>query len=177
MAIKYAKLFCKECEAKFGITRTLVKDAIERPEKEQRLTSQGLTIVMYSKKINKGDYVLVNTHLQGKDLIVDLAFRVKNEFVDQSKTDLPFLLMRSLAHKLGLPIKVGEHESRFIYNEVIPVSSGDIKKAIRISNPEKHPLISSIWVRMLQNNLGSLAQCALAFCIDARKYRAWLKGS
>jgi hypothetical protein len=176
MAIKYTKLFRQECEGRLGITRAIVKDAIEKPDKEQHLAAQGLTIVMFSKKTRKGDYLIVSTHADDEDLMVDLVFRVKDAFAKQAKTDLPFPLMRALAYKLGIPIKIGEQESKFIYNEVIPVSSGDIKKAVRIPNPEKHPLVSIIWIRMIQNNMGSLAQCALVFCIDARKYRAWLKG-
>jgi hypothetical protein len=177
MATAYTKLFKKECEGKFGITRAIVHDAIAKPDKEQRLAAQGLTIVMYSKKMKRGDYLLVNAHVQGQDLMVDLAFRVREDFVKDAKTDLPFPLMRALAYKVGLPVRVGDQESRFIYNEVIPVSSRDVKKAVRIPNPENHPLISAIWIRMLENSMGTLAQCALVFCIDARKYRAWLKGS
>lgn len=177
MAVKYTKLFRQECEGKLGITRSMVKDAIENPDNEQRLAAQGLTIVMYSKKTRNGDYLLVNTHAQGDDLMVDLVFRAKGSLAKQARTDLPFPLMRAFAYKLGLPIRVGEHESKFIYNEVIPVSNGDVRKAVRIPNPERHPLISAIWVRMIRNSMGSLAQCALVFCIDARKYRAWLKGS
>jgi hypothetical protein len=69
---------------------------------------------------------------------------------------------------------VGERETKFIYNEVIPVASRDIKQAMRISNPENRPLVSAIWMRMLQNELGFLAQCALVFCIDSRAYGEWL---
>lgn len=176
MAVKYTKLFRQECEGKFGLTKAVVKDAIAKPDREQRLLSQGLTIVMYGKKLRRGDHVIISAHAQKEDLMIDLAFRVKERFVRDAKTDLPFPLMRALAYKMGLPIRVGEQESKFVYNEVIPVSSADIKRAVRIPNPEKHPLISAIWVRLLQNNMGALAQCALVFCIDARKYRAWLKG-
>lgn len=177
MATVYTKLFKKECECKFGITRAVVREAIAAPDKEQRLASQGLTIIIYGKKMKRGDYLLVNAHVQGHDLMVDLAFRVREDFARDAGTDLPFPLMRALAYKLGLPVRVGDQESRFIYNEVIPISSRDIKKAVRIPNPENHPLISAIWVRTLENSMGTLAQCALVFCIDARKYRAWLKGS
>lgn len=175
MAIRYTKLFNQECENKLGITRAIVKDVIEKPSKEQRLTSQGLTIILFSKRIRKEDCLIVTTHVDDKDIFVDLVFRVKDSLVRQAKTDLPFTLMRLLAYKLGLPIRVGEQESKFIYNEVIPISSSDIKKAIRIPNPERHPVISIIWIRIIQNNMGSLAQCALAFCIDTKKYRAWMR--
>ena len=177
MATVYTKLFKKECEGKLGITRSVVREAIAAPDKEQRLASQGLTIIMYSKKMKRGDYLLVSAHVQGHDLMVDLVFRVRKDFAKDVNTDLPFPLMRALAYKMGLLVRVGDQESRFIYNEVIPVSSRDIRKAVRIPNPENHPLISAIWIRMLENSMGTLAQCALVFCIDARKYRAWLKGS
>jgi hypothetical protein len=177
MATVYTELFQRECEGRFGVTRDVVRDAIAQPDKEQRLSSQGLTLILYSKKMpGSGDCLVVNAHVQGQDLMVDLAFRLRKELVDEAKTTLPFPLMQALALKFGLAVRVGERESRFIYNEVIPVPSRDVKQAMRISNPESRPLISSIWVRMLQNDLGFLAQCALVFCIDSQAYGSWLAG-
>jgi hypothetical protein len=115
----------------------------------------------------------VNTHVQGQDLMVDLAFRAKKALVEEARTTLPFQLMQALALKFGLPVKVGDRESRFIYNEVVPVSSTDIKKVLRIQNPDGRPLVSSMWVRMLQNDMGPMAQCAMVFCIDMQAYAAW----
>ena len=174
MATIYTELFQKECEGRFGITRDAVRDAIAQPDKEQRLASQGLTLILYSKQFAGSDYLVVNTHVQGHDLMVDLAFRLKKELVDEATTTLPFPLMQALALKFGLVVKVGDRESKFIYNEVIPVSSRDIKQAMRISNPDNHLLVSSIWMRMLQNDMGFLAQCALVFCIDSQAYGGWL---
>jgi hypothetical protein len=175
MATVYTELFQRECENRFGITRDTVRDAIAQPDKEQRLSSQGLTLILYSKKApGSDDYIVVNTHVQGQDLMVDLAFRLKKELVEESRTVLPFPLMQALALRFGLVVKVGERETKFIYNEVIPVASRDIKQAMRISNPENRPLVSAIWMRMLQNELGFLAQCALVFCIDSRAYGEWL---
>ena len=173
MATVYTELFQKECEGRFGITRDAVRDTIAQPDKEQRLATQGLTLILYSRQFSS-DYLVVNTHVQGQDLMVDLAFRLKKELVDEAKTTLPFPLMQALALRFGLVVKVGERESKFIYNEVIPVPNRDIKQAMRISNPENHPLVSSIWMRMLQNDLGHLAQCALVFCIDSQAYGEWL---
>lgn len=173
MTTVYTELFQRECEGRFGITRDAVRDAIAQPDKEQRLATQGLTLIMYSRQFGS-DYLVVNTHIQGQDLMVDLAFRLKKEMVDEAKTTLPFPLMQALALRFGLVVKVGERESKFIYNEVIPVPNRDIKQAMRISNPENHPLVSSIWMRMLQNDLGHLAQCALVFCIDSQVYGEWL---
>ncbi len=186
VATVYTELFQKECEGRFGITKDVVRDAIAQPDKEQRLQSQGLTLILYSKKMADaagssddnagGDYLVVNTHVQGQDLMVDLAFRLKKELVDEAKTTLPFPLMQALALRFGLPVKVGERETKFLYNEVIPVASKDIRQAMRISNPEGRPMVSAIWMRMLQNNMGFLAQCALVFCINAQAYAEWLAG-
>lgn len=177
MATVYTELFQRECEGRFGMTREVVRDAIAQPDREQRLSSQGLTLVLYCKKApGSEDCIVVNTHVQGQDLMVDLAFRLRKELVEEAKTTLPFPLMQALALKFGLVVKVGERETKFIYNEVIPVPSRDVKQAMRINNPENRPLISSIWMRMLQNDLGFLAQCALVFCIDSQAYGAWLAG-
>jgi hypothetical protein len=174
MATIYTELFQRECEDKFGVTRDIVRNTIAEPDKEQRLSSQGLTLIIYCKKIpGLEDYIVASTHVQGQDLMVDLAFRVKRELVEDAKTTLPFPLLQALALRFGLPVKVGDRESKFIYNEIIPTTSRDIKKVIRINNPQGRPLVSAIWVRMLQNNMGFLAQCALVFCIDWHAYSSW----
>ena len=176
MATVYTELFQKECENRFGVTRDAVRDAISQPEKEQRLASQGLTLILYSARIpGSDDHLVVSSHVQGTDLMVDLAFRLKKELVDEAKTTLPFPLLQALALRFGLPVKIGDRESKFVYNEVIPTTSRDIKKVLRISNPDGRPLVSSMWVRMLQNSMGFLAQCALVFCIDSRAYSSWLE--
>ncbi len=177
MATVYTELFQKECENRFGITRDLVRDAIAQPDKEQRLASQGLTLILYSKKIQGvEDYIVISTHVQAQDLMVDLAFRLKRELIEEAKTTLPFSLLQALAIQFGLPIKIGDRESKFFYNEVIPTVSGNIKRVLRISNPFDRPLISCMWIRMLHNNMGFLAQCALVFCIDLQAYTSWLEG-
>jgi hypothetical protein len=176
MATVYTELFQRECENRFGVTRDLVRDAIAQPDKEQRLASQGLTLILYSKKIpGSDDYLVVSTHVQGQDLMVDLAFRLKKDLVDEAKTTLPFPLLQALALQFGLPVKIGDREGKFVYNEIIPTTSRDVKKVLRINNPDGRPLVSSIWVRMLQNNMGFLAQCALVFCIDSQAYASWLE--
>lgn len=177
MATVYTELFQRECENRFGITRDIVRDAIAQPDKEQRLASQGLTLVLYSKKIQGvNDYVIVSTHAQGQDLMVDLAFRLKKKLIEEVGTTLPFSLLQALAIQFGLPIKIGDRESKFFYNEIIPTVSGDIKKVLRIKNPFGKSLISCIWIRILHNNMGFLAQCALVFCIDLRAYTSWVEG-
>lgn len=176
MATVYTELFQKECEDRFGMTRDVVRDAIAQPDKEQRLASQGLTLILYSKKIpGSGDHVIVSTHVQGQDLLVDLSFRLKKEMVDEAKTTLPFPLLQALALRFGLPVKIGDREGKFVYNEIVPTASRDIKKVLRISNPDGKPLVSSMWVRILQNDMGFLAQCALVFCIDSQAYASWLE--
>lgn len=182
LATVYTELYQRECENRFGVTREIVREAITHPDREQRLASQGLTIILYSKKADDGSgnsrQLVVSTHVQGHDLMVDLAFPVKAELVEEAgRTTLPFPLMQALALKFGLPVRVGDRESKFIYNEVIPVTSADPRKAIRISNPENRPLVSCIWVRMLQNSMGFLAQCALVFCIDSQAYGEWLSST
>ncbi|HVX02831.1 MAG TPA: hypothetical protein VHA09_06725 [Nitrososphaera sp.] len=176
MATIYTELFQKECENKFGMTREVVRDAIAQPDREQRLESQGLTLILYSKKLpGSDDRLIVSTHVQEQHLLVDLAFRLKKEMVDQAKTTLPFPLLQALALRFGLPVKIGDRESKFVYNEILPTTSQDIKKVLRIGNPENKQLVSSIWVRMLQNRMGFLAQCALVFCLDSQAYQAWLE--
>jgi hypothetical protein len=176
MATIYTELFQKECENRFGITRDIVRDAIARPDKEQKLASQGLTLILYSKKIRGvEDYVVVSAHAQGQDLMVDLAFRMKKELIEEAKTTLPFSLLQALAIQFGLSIKIGDRESKFVYNEIIPTVSGDVKNVVRINNPSGKSLISCIWIRMLHNNMGFLAQCALVFCIDLQAYTLWLE--
>jgi hypothetical protein len=187
LATIYTELYQRECENRFGVTREKVREAIASPDSEQRLTSQGLTLILYSKKTGPDRHIVVITHVQGQDLMVDLAFPILPELAGEAEggsggvagagAALPLHLVQALALKFGLPVRVGERETKFIYNEVIPVSSMDPKKAIRIASPDNRPLVSCIWVRMLQNSMGFLAQCALVFCLDSQAYAGWLAGN
>lgn len=147
--------------------------AILQPDREQRLQSQGLTIVMYSKRTER--FMVVVTHLAGQEQVVDLAFSVKDELIEITKTTNPLPLLRALAQKTGLEIKIGDRQGRFIYNELIPIADVDLKKAMRVENPDNHSIASLVWIRVRQNIMGPLAQCAMAFCIDLQKYEDWLR--
>ncbi|MER3408491.1 MAG: hypothetical protein C4292_07250, partial [Nitrososphaera sp.] len=84
MATIYTELYQRECENRFGVTRDAVREAIASPDKEQRLASQGLTLLLYSKKVDPDRYLAVITHVQGQDLMVDLAFPVRQELADEA---------------------------------------------------------------------------------------------
>jgi hypothetical protein len=172
MAVVFSDQFQDICEGRLGITKESVTEAILQPDKEQRVQSQGLTITMYSKKAAG---LLVITHLAGDQQVVDLAFRIRENLPE--KTAVPLQIVKALAQKTGLEIRIGERQARFIYNEIVPSSDADLKKAIRVDNPENHATASLIWARSRQNNMGPMVQCAMAFCIDLDAYEKWLAGS
>jgi hypothetical protein len=172
MAVVFSDQFQKECEGRLGVTKEAVMQVILQPEREQRLQSQGLTIVMYSKRTDR--FMVIVTHLAGQEQVVDLAFSIKDELIETTKTTNPLPLLRALAQKTGLEIKIGDRQGRFIYNELIPIADRDLKKAMRVENPDGHPLASLMWIRVRENIMGPLAQCAMALCIDLQKYEEWL---
>lgn len=172
MAVVFSDQLQKECEGRLGVTKEAVMQAVSQPDREQRLQSQGLTIVMYSKRADR--FMIVVTHLSGQDQVVDLAFPIKNDLIETTKTTNPLPLLRALAQKTGLEIKIGDRQGRFIYNELIPIADRDLKKVMRVENPDSHPLVSLVWIRVRENVMGPLAQCAMAFCIDLQQYEGWL---
>lgn len=158
----------RECEKRLGLVKQEVIDTFTIPDKEQKLLAQGLTIRLYVKRFEK--YYLLMCGQSGMEgYIVDLVFKIKPDW----ELKEPLTMLMTLAEKFGLPVRIGQQKSRFIYNEFIPIVGG-IVKLIDVSNPENHSMVATVMVKIIEQDGRRYAQCALGFAIDLIVYLKWL---
>jgi len=180
MRFIFTDLFKKECRDKFRITEDQVRQAIINPDEQQFANFDDLSLRFFIKRIpeHQGEhYLLVCTRLEGGNLLVDLAFRILPELVEEVKTPDPIILLQQLALKFGLTIRIGQQLNKFIFKESIPIKSSiESAKLVEILNPENHSFIQSMFIKIEQQGDMKVANCALAFCIDLDSYLSWLMG-
>lgn len=181
MKIIFTDLFKKECRDKFQITEYQVQQVITSPDEQQVANFEDLSLRFFIKRIlePQGQHylLLICTHLEGSNLIVDLAFRILPELVEEVKTLNPIILLQQLALKFGLTIRIGQQLNKFIFRESIPIkSSVEPAKLVEILNPANHSFIQSMFIKIEQQEDIKVAHCALVFCIDEDRYLSWLMG-
>ena len=180
MRIIFSELFKNECQNKFQITEDQVKQVITSPDKQQATKFDNLDLKFFVKeKLEPGGkyYLLVCTHLKDSNFLVDLAFRILSELVEEVKTLEPIILLQQLALKFGLTIRIGQKLNKFIFSESIPIKpSHEQTKLVEVLNPENHSFLQSMFVKIEQQGDMKVANCALAFCIDSDRYLSWLVG-
>jgi len=86
MKIIFTDLFKKKCRDKFQITEYQVQQVITSPDEQQVANFEDLSLRFFIKRIlePQGQHylLLICTHLEGSNLIVDLAFRILPELVE-----------------------------------------------------------------------------------------------
>ena len=100
MRIIFSELFKNECQNKFQITEDQAKQVITSPDKQQATKFDNLDLKFFVKeKLEPGGkhYLLVCTHLKDGNFLVDLAFRILSELVEEVKTLEPIILLQQLA--------------------------------------------------------------------------------
>ncbi len=180
MNIVFTELFNKECRDKFQIAETHVEEAITSPNEKEAAKFDELEVRFFVKQmLQAGDkyYLLVCTRWDGNSLLVDLAFRIPTELVDEAKTLKPIIILQQLALKFGLTIRVGQQLNKFIFRELIPITRAEEPaKIIEVINPEKHSFLQLMFIKIEQQGDARIANCALAYCIDSDRYLSWLMG-
>jgi len=176
MGILFTDLFKKECQNKFQVTEAQVQQTITNPDRRQVVEFNGLKLGFFLKKQTEGKYyLLVCAHWEKGNLLVDLAFKILPSLVEEVKTLEPLVLLQQLALKFGLTIRIGKQLNKFIFRESIPLKPNDKPaKIVKILNPENHPFLQSIFIKIRQKGNTKVADCALAYCIDLERYSKWL---
>jgi len=181
MNVTFSDIFNHEVAENFGIKKELVQQVLDNPESESRVVLDELILGFYIKRvvIDKKDYcLLVCTRIQDNSIFVDLAFKILPELVITIKTVEPIIVLQELAQKFGLSIRIGSQLNKFIVRETIPIEKGvETTNIVNIINPKNHSFLQSIYLKIQQQNDTQLINCAIAYCIDTDKYRAWLQGN
>lgn len=190
MKIQFSDLFNNESKIKFNILHNEVIEAIKKPDKKEHLnlyeiersligssSTEDFKPIFYLKQELKKEgrpYLLIATNeYRDGNILVDFAFKIYPDFIDNIEHSKPTEILKELANKFGLLIRVGKQYSKFIFKEVLPLEVGyDLTKIVSIENPQDHSFIQSFFVKIDKSK--SKIFCALAFCIDSSRYITWL---
>jgi len=190
MKIQFNDLFNNESKIKFNILHNEVIEAIKKPDKKEHLnlseierslinssSTEDFKPIFYLKQELKKEgrpYLLIATReYRDSNIFVDFAFKIYPDFIDHVEDLEPTEILKELANKFGLIIRVGKQCSKFIFKEVLPLEVGsDLTKIVSIENPQDHSFIQSFFVKIDKSK--SKIFCALAFCIDSSRYATWL---
>jgi len=190
MKIQFSDLFNNESKIKFNILCNEVIAAIKKPDKKEHLnlseiecsligssSTEDFKPIFYLKQEMKKEgrpYLLIATReYQDGNIFVDFAFKIYPDFIDHVEDLEPTEILKELANKFGLIIRVGKQYSKFIFKEALPLQVGsDLTKIVSIENPQDHSCIQSLFVKVDKSK--SRIFCALAFCIDSSRYITWL---
>lgn len=170
----FTDLFHKEYEQKFDISEEMVRQTLSSPTRRQKLLASGVEFSLYLKKMNP-DYLLVLSDVRGGDMTINAAYWLKPDLVGDVSPPDPLPLLQLLASRYGLTIRIGQEQGTFIHNALIPVDSTNARQIVKINNPENHSFQQNFWIRIIPNQGGSLAQVALAYCLDTYEYLKWIR--
>lgn len=169
MAINYTQEYVETCEKPFVIDRDEVRQSFSNPDAEQKLIAQGLEIRMYKKKF-ENYYLLIQAHVQPGNFFIDSAIKLPLDFATDVDNMEPLDVLRAVVSKYGLLVQIGNQQSKFIYNEIIPIDNLSPNQLVRISNPNKHKTATSLWFKILNQGGQNYVQCALVYCLDTDEY-------
>lgn len=177
----FTELFKRECQDRFQISEEMVSDVLQNPDAQQTINYESLRVELFSKRISYSideQYLLVCTHTQDGDILIDFAFRLLTDLVHELRTTEPILLLQQFALRFGLTIHIGHELSKFILMAAIPINPKNTSsELVKVLNPQNHSFIQSFFIRISQQNATTVANCALAYCIDVDDYLAWLNSA
>ncbi len=182
MAIIFSKHFEQLIENKHGITKKVVLDAIGNNLRFQKPPLKGGVVELYTAQMKDShDYLIVWSHAQGHNLMVDSAFRIRQELVDEVKTLEPLGLFRAFIGIVGLPMKLTGEAERFYFSQLIPIESLDqnyvmqwIKEHAQPVDRVPHIIYSQGLLQAITENGRNYLECAGTFCVDMDVYSDWI---
>lgn len=190
MKIQFTDLFNNESKRKFNISNQDVYEALNKPDKKELLdmpqierslvgvsSSDEFKVFFYLKhmvKMEAKPYLLIATReLKEGTTFVDFALKIYPDFIDRIDELQPIEILKKLADKFGLMMRISNQYSKFIFEELIPLKVDfNQTNIVSIENPKNHSFVQSIFVKIDKSK--SVIICALAFCIDSSRYATLL---
>lgn len=169
-------LFTQEFSKRFGIRSKHALEVVESPDKTDTLEMDGLVLRIHSKYIDKARpsfvLVVVESEREGKRSI-DFALKAYPDLATGVEDMGPLAVLRLLAEKFGVLIKVGSTEARFIEKARIPIDHAeDIRLVESIENP-RGSYIQGMYLRV-DPGPPMIAHCALCLGLRVDEYERWL---
>jgi len=159
----------------FDIRRNHVEEALEKPDKRQSLEFGDLAINLYMKTSSKSTpsttLIVIERIIDKGQSEIDAVYKTYLEPLGVSEDTKPFRILKILADKFGVGLKVlGGEENKFVGKETIQIPPGTTSTQI-IQVAEKVPMINSFYFRITEDKT---LEVAFAFALKTYEYKDWL---
>jgi len=161
---------------RFKIAEADVRATVGSPDQTEVLKLDEKTDSYFFMKRCGNKHVLVFCMVHDEVLVADFALKLYEDLTPDFSDKTPLDLVRIVANRFGIPVRIGRRKGLFILQETIPLAEG----GVQILNVEPPPMrnMPSFVVQSLVMVEGSgrmrSARCALAYCIDVDTYVKWL---
>lgn len=174
MRIKVSEQITGECPPNCGFPLQRVWQVIEKHDQVHEIRMGELVVRLLSRYSPYYGVDLVGLETKPQELVL-FAFRIYPDLCEESLSDLaPLDLLRRFVDRFGLVVRVGDRESKFHLQQVIPVENPQSDtQLLGAANPENHAFMMQSFVKPSLD--GRSVDTAIAFCIDTTAYAAWRK--
>ena len=173
--IIFGELFKNEC-SKFNVLEKEVIETIKGPDEIKRINlDSNHQLLFYLKKLSVGYYLLVDCQLRENQNVVQYAYKIYPDFMEQINSNDPMIVLEQFANKFGLEIQIGGFVEKFIAGDSFPVGIGQQpQNIVNISNPQNHSFLQSMMMRVRNEGQFQILDVSLAYCIDTTEYQKYL---
>lgn len=158
----------------FSIRTAYIEEAVNYPDVTQNLEFGDLGINLYMKTSDKSSppttLIILERVLENDKTMIDAVYKTYLEPLGISKDIKPFDILKILAERFGISLKVLNKYGKFIGKETMPIPPG-IKQSQIVQINEKCPMITSFYFRIKDKQT---FEVAFAFAIKAEEYKSWL---
>ena len=168
----------RECLEPFEIHVGHVLKTVSQPDQTDTVWQGDLALRVHLKRIEPShlpEFLLVIEKVQGAERQVTIALKVYPDLCEGIGAISPLEVLTAIANRFGVVVRIGQKQSLFFLEESIPTTGpGDIEVLGESTERAQRNRLPQIFCR-IDPGSPAMANCALGFCLDKVKYKAWLR--
>jgi hypothetical protein len=168
----------RECLEPFEIHERHAVRAVNSPDDSDVVWQSDLALGIHVKQMASSHppySLLVIEQIQHGERQLNLVLKVFPDLCPDFASKAPLEILEAIANRFGIVVRIGRKQAMFFREERIPaLGPGDIEVFGETTERARLNRIPQIYCGV-DEGPPPMANCALAFCLDVPKYRAWLR--
>jgi hypothetical protein len=168
----------RECLEPFEIHESQALITANLPDDSDVVWQGDLALGIHVKRIPSShppySLLVIEQVLHGERQL-NFALKVFPDLCPDFANKAPLEILEAVANRFGIIVRVGRKQAMFFSGERIPaLGPGDIEVFGEATERARLNRIPQIYCGV-EEGPSPMANCALAFCLDVPKYKAWLR--
>ena len=168
----------RECLEPFEIHVAHAVRTVNHPDRTDTVWQGDLALRVHLKRVEPSQplyYLIVIEQVQGEERQLNIALKVFPDLCSDFGSKSPLEILEAIANRFGVVVRIGRKQATFFLEESVPVAGpGDIEVLGETTERARRNRIPQIYCR-IDEGPPMMANCALGFCVDVAKYKAWLR--